>query len=69
MRYKKTDKSIPEIGREFVVDEVIEGSFLRVGNQVRVTAQLVHSLPDEHRWVKNFDRDLGGILALYSDVA
>ena len=65
MRYKKTDKSVPEIARELGVDAVIEGSVLRAGERVRVTAQLIRGSTDEHWWAENFDRDLGDILALH----
>ncbi len=43
MRYRKTDKPLPQIARELDVDALVEGSVLRVGNDVRVTAQLLDS--------------------------
>jgi TolB-like protein/Tfp pilus assembly protein PilF len=69
MRYRNTDKSVPEIARELGVDAVIEGSVLRAGNQVRITAQLIEAATDRHLWADNFDRELRDILALHSDVA
>ncbi len=69
MRYKETDKSMPEIARELGVDALIEGSVLRAGNQVRITAQLIHGAKDEHLWAQSYERDLGDVLALQSEVA
>ena len=69
MRYKGSDKSLPEIARELGVDAVLEGSVLRVGERVRVAAQLIHAATDEHLWADNFDRELNDILALHSEVA
>ena len=68
MRYEGSDKSVPEIARELGVDAVVEGSVLRAGNVVRVTAQLIEARSDRHIWAENFDRELIDILALYADV-
>jgi TolB-like protein len=70
MRYKGSDKPLPEIARELNVDAVVEGSVLRVvGQQVRITAQLIHAPTDTHLWVDSYERDLGDVLALQSEVA
>lgn len=69
MRYKDTDKSLPEIARELNVDAVIEGSVLRAGDRVRITAQLVEAKEDRHIWANTYDRDLNDILDLQSEVA
>jgi serine/threonine-protein kinase len=69
MRYKDTDKSIPEIAEELGVDAIIEGSVLREGDRVRVTAQLVEAKTDQYLWADNFDRELREVMALYSEVA
>ena len=69
MRYKDSDKALPEIAADLGVDAIVEGSVLRSGNRVRITAQLIDGASDEHLWADNFDRDLGEILALHSDVA
>ena len=68
MHYKDSGKPVPEIGRELGVDAVVEGSVLRAGNVVRVTAQLIEARSDRHIWADNFDRELTDILALYADV-
>jgi len=68
MHYKDSGKSVPEIALELGVDGVVEGSVLRAGNMVRVTAQLIEAHSDRHIWADNFDRELNDILALYADV-
>ncbi|MGE5734878.1 MAG: winged helix-turn-helix domain-containing protein [Acidobacteriota bacterium] len=69
VRYKGTTKSLPEIARELNVDGVIEGSVLRSGNRVRIMAQLINGHTDQHLWAETYERDLGDILKLQSDVA
>jgi len=60
---------MPEIARELNVDGIIEGSVLRSGDQVRITAQLIHAPTDKHLWAKSYERDLRDVLALQSEVA
>jgi len=69
MRYKGSKKPLPEIARELNVDAVVEGSVLRSGERVRVTAQLIGATPERHLWTETFDRDLGDVLGLHSEVA
>lgn len=69
MRYKKTDKPLPEIARELGVDAVVEGSVLRAGNEVRITAQLIAAHPERHLWSQDFTRTIENVLVLQSDVA
>jgi TolB-like protein/thioredoxin-like negative regulator of GroEL len=69
MRYKGSNKSLPEIARELNVDAVIEASVQRSGQRVRVTAQLIHPLTDAHLWARDYERDLTDVLKLQSDVA
>jgi len=69
MRYKKTDKSLPEIARELNVDGIIEGSVQRSGDRVRVTAQLIEGSTDRHIWASSYDREMRDVLALQSEVS
>jgi serine/threonine-protein kinase len=69
MRYKKTDKPLPQIARELNVDALIEGSVLRSGDRVRVTAQLIGAVPERHLWARSYERDLRDVLTLQSEVA
>ena len=69
MRYKGTAKSLREIARELSVDAVVEGSVLRSGDRVRITAQLIKAATDQHLWAKSYERDVRDVLALQSEVA
>ncbi|MCK4346900.1 MAG: tetratricopeptide repeat protein, partial [Bacteroidales bacterium] len=69
MRYQDTKKSMPEIARELDVGTLIEGSVLRIGDQVRITAQLIDGSTDEHLWAEHYDHQLQDALNLISKVA
>ncbi len=69
MRYKGARKPLPEIARELNVDGVVEGSVLRAGDRVRITAQLIHATTDQHLWAESYERDIQDILKLQSEVA
>jgi len=69
MRFKGTTKAIPDIGRELGVDAIIEGSVHRVGDRVRITAQLIHASTDAHMWAQNYERNMSGMLDLEAEVA
>ncbi len=69
MRYKDTDKLMPEIARELNVDALVEGSVLKAGDRVRITAQLIHGASDEHLWSNDYEGDLTDILSLQKTVA
>ncbi len=69
MQYKDTDKLIPEIAVELGVDALIEGSVMKAGNDVRITAQLVHGRTDEHLWAETYTNTLENVLKLQAEVA
>jgi serine/threonine protein kinase/Tfp pilus assembly protein PilF len=69
MAYKNAKKPLPQIARELNVDAVLEGSVMRSGDRVRITAQLLHAPTDRHLWAESYERDLRDILALQSEVA
>jgi len=69
MHYKRTTKPLPQVAQELHVDAVLEGSVQRAGGRVRVTAQLIRAATDEHVWTGTYDRDLGDVLSLQSEVA
>jgi tetratricopeptide (TPR) repeat protein len=68
-RYKDTQKGLPEIARELGVDGVVEGSVQRVGDRVRVNAQLVYAPQDSHLWAQSYERNLLDALAVQSTIA
>lgn len=69
MRYKGTHKSIPEIARELKVDSVVEGSVVRDGDNVRITAQLIDGSSGRHLWADDFERPRSDVLQLQKEVA
>jgi TolB-like protein/DNA-binding winged helix-turn-helix (wHTH) protein/Tfp pilus assembly protein PilF len=69
MRYKKGDKTLPEIARELNVDGIIEGTVQRSGDQVRITAQLVYGPSDKHLWANSYERDARNVLSMESEIA
>jgi TolB-like protein/DNA-binding winged helix-turn-helix (wHTH) protein len=69
MQYKGTRIPLPEIGRELGVDAVVEGSVLRSGDRVRITAQLIRAASDRHIWAESYDGDLKDVLSLQARVA
>jgi TolB-like protein/DNA-binding winged helix-turn-helix (wHTH) protein/Tfp pilus assembly protein PilF len=69
MHYKGTHTPLPQIGRELGVDAVVEGSVLRSGDRVRITAQLIRTATDRHIWAEAYDGDLKDVLSLQARVA
>ena len=69
MRYKKSDKTLPEIARELNVDGIIEGTVQRSGDRVRITAQLIHGPSDKHVWANSYERDARNVLSMESEIA
>jgi serine/threonine protein kinase len=69
MRYKKTEKSLPQIGQELNAGMVVEGTVLRSGAKVRITAKLIHAVEDRQLWAKSYERDIGDFLVLQSEIA
>jgi eukaryotic-like serine/threonine-protein kinase len=68
MTYRDSSKSLPEIGRELKVDAILEGSVLRTGNRVRVTARLFRAHSEEPLWAETHERTLREILVLQRDI-
>lgn len=69
MRYKNSKKSLPEVAKDLRVDAVVEGSVLRSGDKVRITAQLIQAPTDKHLWAKSYEGDARDVLALQQQVA
>jgi TolB-like protein/DNA-binding winged helix-turn-helix (wHTH) protein/Tfp pilus assembly protein PilF len=69
MAYKHTRKPLPQIARELNVDAVVEGTVLRSGEQVRITAQLIEASADKHLWSQSYQGELRDTLALQNQVA
>ena len=69
MRYKGTDKSLPEIARELNVDAILEGSVMHAEGEVRITVQLIRASTDEHLWAESYTDKLENIMILQSRIA
>ena len=69
MTYKQSHKPLAEIARELNVQAIVEGSVLRSGDHVRITAQLIRLPADEHIWAHSYEGDLRDTLVLQNQVA
>ena len=69
MQYKGTFRAVRDIAQDLDVAHVLEGSVRRVGERVRIAAQLIDARTDEHLWAESYDRDLEDVFAIQSDVA
>jgi TolB-like protein len=58
MKYKGTQKTIPEIAEELGVSTILEGGIQRAGKRIRINAQLIDVTTDEHLWAETFDREM-----------
>jgi TolB-like protein/tetratricopeptide (TPR) repeat protein/predicted Ser/Thr protein kinase len=69
LRFKGKALQMKDVARELGVDALMEGSVLRTGNRMRITAQLIRGTTDEHLWAESYDRDVEDVLALLTDVS
>ncbi len=71
MEYRDTKKNLKEIGAELNVNTILEGGVQKVGDRVRITAQLIEVATDKHLWAESFDRELTAenIFELQSEIA
>jgi TolB-like protein len=69
MQDKGTHKSLQQIANELNVDAIVEGSVVRSGDRVRVTAQLIDIRNDKHLWAQSFEGRASDILSLQDSVA
>jgi len=66
--YKDKPVNARQIGRELRVRYVLEGSVQRSSGRIRVSAQLIEAETDAHLWAQRFDRDMGDLFALQSEI-
>lgn len=69
MQFQDPKETVPAIARTLGVDAIVEGSVTREGNRLRVHAQLIRAANDQHFWSETYDRELGGVLSIESDIA
>ena len=69
MQYKGTKKPLHQIARELNVDALLEGTVVRTGSHVRITAHLIQASPEGHLWGDAYDTDAGDVLSVQQRVA
>src|SRR5205823_10615881 len=70
MQYKRGGrKPLPQIARELNVDAVVEGTVVRSGNQVRITAQLIQAHADRPIWAQSYEGNARDVLTLQRQIA
>lgn len=69
LRYKTGHKSLTEIAGELDVDAVVEGTVVRDGGRVRITAQLLRIKPEQHLWAESYERNYADVLAVQREIA
>jgi TolB-like protein/DNA-binding winged helix-turn-helix (wHTH) protein/Tfp pilus assembly protein PilF len=68
MQYRGIHKNLPQIGRELKVDAIVEGTVVRYGERVRITAQLIQASADEHLWAQSYESGSKDVLALQREI-
>ena len=66
--YKGRSISVKQIAKELGVKYVLEGSFQKAGDRVRITVQLIDATTDYHMWSESYDRDLSDVFALQDEI-
>jgi len=69
MTYKGSSKTVPQIAQELGVDYLLEGSIREAGGKLRVTEQLVRGRDQTHLWAQSYDRDLGNLIEMQTEIA
>src|SRR5689334_6567639 len=68
-RFKSSPDNLPQIAQQLGVENILEGSVQKPGNQVRVNVQLIHAATDTHLWAETYDRKLTDVFAVESEIA
>ncbi len=68
MRYKGSDAPLPEIAAQLNADTLLTGSVMRLGDRVRITAQLIDAATEEHLWASRYERQLVDVLSLQNEI-
>jgi serine/threonine protein kinase/TolB-like protein len=68
MRFKEARMPLAQLANELGVEGIVEGSVMRSGNRMRVTAQLIDAREDRHLWASNYEREVTDVLTLQAEV-
>ena len=66
--YKGRPATLQEVARDLGVRSILEGSVRKVGDRVRITAQLIDGVTGGHMWADRYDRDVSDIFALQDEI-
>jgi TolB-like protein/DNA-binding winged helix-turn-helix (wHTH) protein/tetratricopeptide (TPR) repeat protein len=69
MAGRNSRRSLPDIARQLNVDAIVEGSIVRSGDRIRITAQLIDARTDRHLWAQSFEGPASDVLSLQDSVA
>jgi adenylate cyclase len=69
MQYRTQQKALPQVASELGADMIVEGSVVRDGDRVRVTAQLIEADSDHHLWARSYEKTMKDVLSLQGEVA
>ena len=69
MQYKNSTKTLKDIGKELGVANILEGSLHRVGDKIRIVAQLIDANTDQHLWAENYEGTVNDIFTIQANVA
>ena len=69
MQFKKSSKNVRQIAADLGVEALVEGSIERMGDRVRIRAQLIRASTDQHLWAESYDGSVNDLLALEDRVA
>ncbi len=68
-QYRETNKTIPEIGQELDAEYILEGSFQKSGEDVKLIVQLIKTKKEDHLWANEYNRNWNDIFSVQSEVA
>ena len=66
--YKGKSLDVAQVARDLKVRYVLEGSVRKIGNRVRVTAQLIDALTNDHLWAERYDREQADVFDLQEEI-
>jgi len=69
LNYQDPDRNIPLIAQELDVNYILEGTYKRMGNEIRITAQLIEPTSDKHIWQKDYDLPYNEIMGIPGEIA
>ena len=69
LNYRDPDRNIPLIAQELDVNYILEGSYKRMGNKLKITAQLIEPKSDKHIWLQDYDLPYNEVMGIPGEIA